>query len=257
MDDGVAFEAAYLAKCKGVVAVLLIQLGFGFAVANAGHAFGYAGSEAGFFLFVVFVVLIVVVGSLDVDVTAGAEDGLILGDDVAAAHVDVLIAADIDLFAGDAAAYGFIMMLLVFVDIGFAGGKPFGFVVNSLIQLCCLSAFGNVDAFFAVKVDAAIKAVDVTLTDVDLFAGTDADITLGENLTTHFGAVMQGHVVAVTQFAIGFVVGYLDGVEVDAAFAGTQLGLAVDGGVDDLGAIDVYALFAIYCQDAVFVAGDI
>ena len=90
-----------------------------------------------------------------------------------------------------------------------------------------------------------------------MFASTDADITLGENLATHFGAVMQGRVVAVTQFALGFVVGYLDGVEVDAAFAGTQLGLAVDGGVDDLGTIDVYALFAVHCQGAVFVAGDI
>ncbi|NUE67751.1 hypothetical protein, partial [Snodgrassella sp. ESL0253] len=45
LDDGVAFEAAYLAKGKGVVLLLLIQLGFGFAVADASHAFGQAGGD--------------------------------------------------------------------------------------------------------------------------------------------------------------------------------------------------------------------
>ncbi|PIT58119.1 hypothetical protein BHC59_02095 [Snodgrassella alvi] len=105
LDDGIAFEATYLAEGQGVVLFLLIQLGFGFAIAGAGHAFGQAGGETGFFFFVVFVVLVVVVGSLDVDVTAGTEYGLVVGDDVAATYQYVLIAADVDLFAADAAAY--------------------------------------------------------------------------------------------------------------------------------------------------------
>ncbi|PIT09538.1 hypothetical protein BGI40_01855 [Snodgrassella communis] len=101
-DVGVAAEAADAAAtvnqglAGGVVA---------FFLAADGEADAAATHEAGFGFFVVLAVGVVVFGCADVDVIASAQEGAVVGDDVAATYQYVLIAADVDLFAADAAAY--------------------------------------------------------------------------------------------------------------------------------------------------------
>ncbi|KDN11625.1 hypothetical protein SALWKB12_0547 [Snodgrassella communis] len=111
-DVGVAAEAADAAAAVsqglagGVVAFFLA------ADAKADAA---ATHEAGFGFFVVLVVGVVVFGCADVDVITSVQEGAVVGDDVAAADVDVFIAADVDFGTGDVAGYGFVVVGLIFV----------------------------------------------------------------------------------------------------------------------------------------------
>ena len=68
---------------------------------------------------------------------------------------------------------------------------------------------------------------------------------------------MVDPVVFVAAFTRCHVGGGADGAKVDAAVTGSELGKSVISCVDDVGAVGIDAFFAVYCQDAVFVAGDV
>ena len=103
-----------------MAAAVLLQAVAGFAVAHAGHAVFQAAGEAGFLGLLKGVVGIPVGGGINMDVVA-ADLGLLITHDITAANQNVLVGNQGDLFAGNPAAYGFIVRPPVGTGAGAAG----------------------------------------------------------------------------------------------------------------------------------------